>query len=343
MKNKIIITFGILLLISGTVGFYFYNKIFSTAVNKEASIFIKSNSTMDDLKASLQDVVNNYEDFLWVADLKKFNKPKGGMYVVKKGMSMNDLVNLFRSGNQTAIKVTFNNQDTLEKLAGRIAQQIEADSISLLNAFREPQFLQENDFTEKSVLGMYIPNQYEIYWNTSPESFRKKMLNQYNKFWNKSRLDKASKLGLSEDQVITLASIVQKETAQVSERPMVAGLYLNRFKNNWPLEADPTIIYALKQTNGQDFIVKRVLFRDIENTKNSPYNTYKKVGLPPAPIAMPDISSIEAVLNPAKHDYYFMCASVDKIGFHEFAKTLGQHNRNAAKYQRWINNQGIKR
>lgn len=343
MKNKIIITFGILLLISGAVGFYFYNKIFSTAVSKEASIFIKSNSTMDDLKASLQDVVNNYEDFLWVADLKKFNKPKGGMYIVKKGMSMNDLVNLFRSGNQTAIKVTFNNQDTLEKLAGRIAQQIEADSISLLNAFREPQFLRENDFTEKSVLGMYIPNQYEIYWNTSPESFRKKMLNQYNKFWNKSRLDKASKLGLSEDQVITLASIVQKETAQVSERPMVAGLYLNRFKNNWPLEADPTIIYALKQTNGQDFIVKRVLFRDIENTKNSPYNTYKKVGLPPAPIAMPDISSIEAVLNPAKHDFYFMCASVDKIGFHEFAKTLGQHNRNAAKYQRWINNQGIKR
>ncbi|MCH2033125.1 MAG: endolytic transglycosylase MltG [Tenacibaculum sp.] len=343
MKNKIIITFGILLLISGAVGFYFYNKIFSTAVIKEASILIKSNSTMDDLKASLQDVVNNYEDFLWVADLKKFNKPKGGMYVVKKGMSMNDLVNLFRSGNQTAIKVTFNNQDTLEKLAGRIAQQIEADSISLLNAFREPQFLRDNDFTEKSVLGMYIPNQYEIYWNTSPESFRKKMLNQYNKFWNKSRLDKASKLGLSEDQVITLASIVQKETAQVSERPMVAGLYLNRFKNNWPLEADPTIIYALKQTNGQDFIVKRVLFRDIENTKNSPYNTYKKVGLPPAPIAMPDISSIEAVLYPAKHDYYFMCASVDKIGFHEFAKTLGQHNRNAAKYQRWINNQGIKR
>ncbi|AUC14721.1 aminodeoxychorismate lyase [Tenacibaculum sp. SZ-18] len=343
MKNKIIIILGILLFTSGVVGIYFYNKIFSNAVKKETSIFIKSNSTMNDLKTSLEGVINNYEDFLWVADLKKFNKPKGGMYVVKKGMNMNELVNLFRSGNQTAIKVTFNNQDTLEKFAGRIAQQIEADSISLLNVFREPKFLQENDFTDKSVLGMYIPNQYEIYWNTSPENFRKKMLNQYNKFWNKSRLDKASKLGLSEDQVITLASIVQKETAQVSERPMVAGLYLNRFKNKWPLEADPTVIYALKQINGQDFMVKRVLFRDIENTKNSPYNTYKKVGLPPAPISMPDISSIEAVLNPVEHDYYFMCASVDKIGFHEFAKTLGQHNRNAKKYQRWINNQGIKR
>ncbi|MFY7672449.1 endolytic transglycosylase MltG [Tenacibaculum sp. MEBiC06402] len=343
MKNKIIIILGILLLIFGAVGFYFYNKIFSTAVHKEASIFIKSNSNMDDLKVSLEGIVDNYEDFLWVADLKKFNKPKGGMYVVKKGMNMNDLVNLFRSGNQTAVKVTFNNQDTLEKLAGRIAQQIEADSISLLNAFKDTKFLQENDFTEKSVLGMYIPNQYEVYWNTSPERFRNKMLQQYNKFWNKSRLEKASKLGLTEDQVITLASIVQKETAQISERPKVAGLYLNRYKNNWPLEADPTIIYALKEVNGQDFIVKRVLFRDIENTKKSPYNTYKNIGLPPSPISMPDISSIEAVLNPEKHDYYFMCASVDNIGFHEFAKTLAQHNRNAVKYQRWINNQGIKR
>jgi UPF0755 protein len=343
MKNKIIIIFSILLVISGVVGFYFYNKIFSPAVKTDARVFIRSNSTMNDLKSSLEGIINNYDDFLWVAKKKKFTKPKGGMYVVKKGMNMNDLVNLFRSGNQTAVKVTFNNQDTLEKLAGRIAQQIEADSISLLKAFKDPDFLKENNFTEKSVLGMYIPNQYEVYWNTSSEKFRNKMLHQYNNFWNKNRREKASKLGLSKDQVITLASIVQKETAQISERPKVAGLYLNRYKNKWPLEADPTIIYALKEINGQDFIVKRVLFRDIENTKKSPYNTYKNVGLPPSPIAMPDISSIDAVLNPEKHDYFFMCASVDNIGFHEFAKTLSQHNRNAAKYQRWINNQGIKR
>ncbi len=343
MKNKILIIVCALLVITSAVGFYFYNKIFSSAVTKDTTVFITSDSDMDALKDVLNGVVDNYDDFLWVADKKKFKSPKGGMYVLNKGMSLNDLVNLFRSGNQTAVKVAFNNQDTLEKLAGRIAQQIETDSISLLNAFKAPEFLKKNDFTEKSVLGMYIPNQYQFYWNISPESFRDKMLKQYNKFWNKSRLEKAEKLGLTKDQVITLASIVQKETAQISERPKVAGLYLNRYKSKWPLEADPTIIYALREINGQDFIVKRVLFRDIENTKKSPYNTYKNPGLPPSLIAMPDISSIDAVLNPAKHDYYFMCASVDNIGFHEFAKSLSQHNRNAAKYQRWISNQGIKR
>ena len=343
MKNKIIITFSILLIISGAVGYYFYNKIFAPAVKKNTTIFIKTDSSMKDLQNSLDGIIDNKNGFNWVAEKKKFTTPKAGMYVLKKGMSLNDLVNLFRSGNQTAVKVTFNNQDTIEKLAGRIAQQIEADSVSLVTAFKDATFLNKNNFTEKSVLGMFIPNQYEVYWNTSPEKFRDKMLNQYNKFWSTDRLEKANKLGLNKEQVITLASIVQKETAQISERPKVAGLYLNRYKNKWPLEADPTIIYALKEINGQDFIVKRVLFRDIENTKKSPYNTYKNVGLPPSPISMPDISSIEAVLNPEKHDYYFMCASVDNIGFHEFAKTLSQHNRNAAKYQRWINNQGIKR
>ncbi|CAM1340769.1 endolytic transglycosylase MltG [Tenacibaculum amylolyticum] len=344
MKSKIILgILFILLIIGGLVGYNFYNKIFAPAVIKDSKVYIPTNSSMTFLNEKLADFVENSDDFTWVAKQKKFTKPKGGMYLLKKGMSMNDLVNLFRSGNQTPIKVSFNNQDTLEKLAGRVAQQIESDSISLLNAFKDTSFLSKNNFTEKSVLGMYIPNQYEFYWNTTPENFRNTMLKYYNKFWNKNRLAKASKLGLTKDQVIGLASIVHKETAQISERPVVAGLYLNRYKSNWPLEADPTIIYALKEINGQDFIVKRVLFKDIENTKNSPYNTYKHVGIPPTLIGMPDISAIDAVLNPAKHNYYFMCASVDNIGFHEFAKTLAQHNRNATKYQRWINNQGIRR
>lgn len=342
MKNKLLIILGVLALITAIGGLYCYKKIFASVVQKETTIFVKSNSNLNDLKKSITKVVNE-DDFTWVAKLKKFKKPKGGMYILKKGMNMNTVVNLFRSGNHTAVKVTFNNQDTLEKLAGRIAQQIEADSLSLLTTFKDSSFLSMHDFTEKSAIGMYIPNQYEVYWNTSPENFRKKMLQEYHKFWNTSRLNKARNLGLSKNQVITIASIVQKETAQNSERPTVAGLYLNRYKNKWPLEADPTIIFALKEMKGQPFEVKRVLFKDIEATKNSPYNTYKKIGLPPTPIAMPDISSIEAVLNPTKHEYYFMCASVTKIGFHEFAKTLKQHNRNARKYQKWINNQGIKR
>lgn len=342
MNKKII--YGIIttiFLIGGIIGFNIYQKIFSKAVTKSGAIYIKSDDTFNNLKEQLSNYLDVPKDFIWVAEKKKFTKPKGGKYLVKKGMSLNDLVNLFRSGNQTPIKVAFNNQDTLEKLAGRISQQIEADSTSLLIAMTDEIFLAKNGFNKKSALGMYIPNSYEFYWNTSAEKFRNKMLREYKRFWNASRLEKAKNLNLSKDEVITLASIVQKETAQKSERPIVAGLYLNRLKDNWPLQADPTVIYAIKQFKGQDFVVKRVLNKDLEI--KSPYNTYKNVGLPPTLISMPDISSIDAVLNPAKHRYYYMCASIEKIGFHDFASSLAQHNRNAAKYQRWISQQGINR
>ena len=342
MNKKII--YGVIatvLLIGGVIGFNIYQKIFSEAVTKSGAIYIKSNDTFDDVKKQLSDFIVTPENFIWVAEKKKFTKPKGGKYLLKKGMNLNDVVNLLRSGNQTPIKLSFNNQDTLEKLAGRIAQQIEADSVSLLKAMTDESFLVKNNFNKKKALGMYTPNSYEFYWNTSAEKFRNKMLREYNRFWNQSRLEKAKKLNLSKEEVTTLASIVQKETAQRSERPIVAGLYLNRLKNNWPLQADPTVIYCIKQLKGQDFVVKRVLTKDLQI--KSPYNTYKNTGLPPSLIAMPDVSSIDAVLNYKKHGYYYMCASVDKIGFHDFASSLAQHNRNAAKYQRWINKRGIRR
>ncbi len=341
MKRKIIYILLAIVLISGLVGYNFYQKIASEAVIKDTDLYIKSNTSFDDLTLQLTPLLNNINDFKWVAKLKKFSKVKGGRYVLKKGTNTNTLINLLRSGNQTPVKVTFNNQDTLEKLAGRIAQQLETDSLALLSIMKEPSFLKQHQFTEKSVLGMYIPNQYQFYWNDSPEKFRNKMLDYYNKFWTNDRQQKAKNLNLTPQQVITLASIVQKETAKTSERPIVAGLYLNRYKNNWPLQADPTIIYSIKEQKGQDIIIKRVLNKDLEI--DSPYNTYKYSGLPPSLIAMPDISSIDAVLNPAKHNYFYMCANIDKIGYHEFATTLTQHNRNAAKYQQWITKKGIKR
>ncbi|UTD13958.1 endolytic transglycosylase MltG [Tenacibaculum mesophilum] len=341
--NKKIILGGIaaIFLIGGIIGFNYYQKIFGKAVTKDGAIYIGSKASFIDVKKQLSEFVKHPENFVWVAEKKKFTQPKGGKYLLKKGMNMNDVVNLLRSGNQTPIILSFNNQDTLEKLAGRIAEQIEADSISLLQAMQDPSFLATNKFTEKSALGMYIPNSYEFYWNTSAEKFRDKMLREYNRFWTSARLEKAKKLNLSKEEVITLASIVQKETAKKIERPVVAGLYLNRLRDNWPLQADPTVIYAIKEVKGQDFVVKRVLNKDL--VIDSPYNTYKNTGLPPTLIAMPDISSIDAVLNHQKHNYYYMCASVDKIGFHEFANSLAQHNRNAVKYQQWINQQGIKR
>ena len=316
-------------------------KIFGKAITKDNTLFVLSSDSLMDVKNKISEFSNKPQTFLWVAAKKNFSKPKSGRYIIKEGMSNNDLVNLLRSGNQTPIKVSFNNQDTLEKLAGRIAQQIEADSSSLMKAFLDSTFLAKNNFNKKSVLGMYIPNSYELYWNTSAEKFRNKMLKESKRFWSQNRIAKAKNLGLSKNEVLTLASIVQKETAKKSERPIVAGLYLNRLKKGWPLQADPTVIYTIKEKKGQDFVVKRVLTKDLEI--KSPYNTYLNKGLPPTLIAMPDVSAIDAVLNAKKHNYMYMTASVTNIGYHEFASTLSQHNRNAAKYHRWLNRQGINR
>ncbi len=340
-KKNIYSIVALLFIVLGIIGFSYYQTIFGKSVLKTGNLYIASTDNFNDVKNKLQPFIKNIDNFDFVADLKKVKKIKGGMYKLKKDMSLNDVITLLRNGNQTPIKIAFNNQDTLEKLAGRIAQQIEADSISLLTTMKDATFLKKHLFTEKSALGMYIPNSYEFYWNTSATKFRNKMLQEYNRFWNKNRIEKAKKLQLKKTEVLALASIVQKETAKRSERPIVAGLYLNRLKNGWPLQADPTLIYAVKQIKGQDFVIKRVLNKDKEI--KSPYNTYLHKGLPPTLIAMPDISAIDAVLNPAKHQYYYMCASITNIGFHDFAKTLSQHNRNAVKYQHWISQRGINR
>lgn len=340
-KKPILIVLSIIILVLTVISFNFYLKVFGVSTIKKGDLYITSTDSFLDLSKKLEPFVKDISNFNWVANQKKFTKPKSGRYVIKKNMSNNELVNLLRSGRQTAVKVSFNNQDTLEKFAGRIAEQLEIDSLSILQAFEEKSFLEKNNFTKNSVLQICIPNTYQFYWDVSASQFRDRMLTEYQKFWNDTRLAKAKDLNLSKNEVITLASIVQKETAKKVERPIVAGLYLNRLKKGWPLQADPTIIYAIKEVKGQDYVVKRVLNADLEI--NSPYNTYKYKGLPPSQVSMPDISSIDAVLNAEKHDYYYMCVNVDKLGYHAFAKTLAQHNRNAAKYHKWLNKQGINR
>lgn len=342
LKKLILLIIGLVIIIGGVFAFNFYNKIYKPNTAKEGDVYIPSNSNFDEVENLVRPFLKRVKPFTWVANKKNYpNSIKSGKYHIVEGMNNNDLVNLLRSGNQTPVKLSFNNQDTFEKLAGRISEQIEADSISLLKAFKNQSFISKAGFNSKTSIGMYIPNSYEFYWNTSAETFQNKMLNEYKRFWNANRIEKAKKLKLSKNEVITLASIVQKETASIKERPIVAGLYLNRYQDKWPLQADPTIIFALKQQTGSDTVIKRVLTKDL--AIDSPYNTYKNVGLPPGPIAMPDISSIDAVLNPAKHNYYYMCASITNIGQHEFAKTLSQHNRNASKYQQWLNKQGVNR
>lgn len=342
-SKKLILLILVLLLVLGSVlGISLYSKIFKGNTVEEGYLYIPTGSNFDEVENLVRPFLKRVKPFVLVAE--KLNYPeavKPGKYKISKGMSNFELVKMLRSGNQTMVNLSFNNQDTFEKLAGRISQQIEADSISLLKAFNNTVFITDAGFTPATAIGMYIPNSYEFYWNTTAEDFMAKMLDEHNKFWDETRLEKAKKLNLTKNEVITLAAIVQKETATISERPIVAKLYLNRLASGWPLQADPTIIFAIKAKLGNDIVIKRVFSKDLQI--DSPYNTYKNTGLPPGPISMPDISSIEAVLNPANHDYYYMCASVTTFGTHEFAKTLDQHNKNAAKYQQWLNKQGVNR
>jgi len=333
------------LAVAAYFAYYVYNTMFSpnTAFNNDtAYIYVKSTDTYKEVREQLVPLLKDIDKFDALAEQKKYvSNIKSGRYAIKKNMNNNDIINSIRSNN-IPVKISFNNQETLEKLAGRVASQIEADSVSLINAMKNKTFLSENNFEEETALGMYIPNSYEFFWNTSAKKFTRRMLKEYNRFWNDSRKAKAKAINLSQDQVMALASIVQKETAKVDERPRVAGVYLNRLKKRMPLQADPTVIYAVKHKTG-DFeqVIKRVLYKDLEI--DSPYNTYKYAGLPPGLITMPDVSSIDAVLNSEKHNYYYFVVNVENFGYHKFAKTLAQHNQNKQEYIRWINNKGIRR
>jgi UPF0755 protein len=344
--KKILLAIALIgLVIAAFLSYKIYNAMFkpNTAFNNEmAYIYIPTDATYGVVREQLEPLVDNIDNFDMLASQKEYTtNVKAGKYAIKKGMTNNDIINTLRVNN-LPVKVSFNNQETIEKLAGRISTQIEADSLQLLEVMKDLKFLNDNDFSTKTALGMYIPNSYEFFWNTSAEQFRERMLTEYKRFWNDTRLAKAKSIGLTPEKVITLASIVHKETAKVDERPRVAGVYMNRYKIGMLLQADPTVIYAVKETTGNfDQVIKRVLYKDLE--VDSPYNTYKYVGLPPGLIAMPDISAIDAVLNYEKHEYFYFVADVKNFGYHKFAKTLSQHNNNRQEYIRWINQQGVNR
>ncbi|MFK5972756.1 MAG: endolytic transglycosylase MltG [Flavobacteriaceae bacterium] len=345
IKKILLVIVALSLLVGGVFAYTVYDAIFSPNTkfnNDEAYVYIASDAQFADVKESLLPLLEDIESFEQIAIKKGYiSNIKGGKFAIKKGMNNNEVINSLRSNN-IPLKVAFNNQETLADLAGRIADQIEADSLSLLRSFNDDDFLKANGFNHMTKLSMYIPNSYELFWNTSPEQFRGRMLKEYHRFWNVSRTAKAKSIGLTLTEVSTLASIVHKESAKADERPRVAGLYLNRLKKKMLLQADPTVIYSLKKhANNFDMVIKRVLYKDLK--LDSPYNTYKFSGLPPGPIAMPDISAIDAVLKSEKHEYYYMVANVKNFGYHKFAKTLAQHNRNKTQYIRWINAQNINR
>lgn len=318
----------------------YHPNIIITKDSIEKYIYIPTNSSLSDVVSILSEngLLINTNSFAWLAKQKKYNvNIKPGRYKIDRALNNNALVNLLRSGRQNPIRVTFNNLRTIEDLAGNIASQIEADSISILEYVGDVLFQKTLGVDDHNLACIFLPNTYEFYWNTSAEEFVSRMLKEYSNFWNSKRKAKADSLKLSYYEVSILASIVEKEqNIKLDERPEIAGLYLNRIKKGMKLQSDPTVIFALG-----DFSIRRVLTKDLKI--DSPYNTYLHKGLPPGPICLPSINAIDAVLNASQHNYLFMCAKEDFSGYHNFAKNSREHNRNAKKYRRALNKRKIMR
>lgn len=338
--NKIIIVvFAIAFILVALYGYRLFGYIFDENVKNAGSITIPEDATFEQVLDSIhkQDILINEKAFKWVA--KKKNYPtfiKAGQYVFTKGMNTNAIINMLKAGNQKPVTITFNNLRFMTDLAGKVAKYISPDSTTLIHYLESPEVIAKYGFNEHSFHAMFIPNSYEMYWTTTPEQFVDRMHAEYKRFWNRQRKAKADSLGLTPVQVITLASIVQEETIKADEKPIVAGLYLNRIKKGMLLQADPTVKYALG-----DFSIQRVLTKQLE--VDSPFNTYKYAGLPPGPINFPEISSIDAVLNADNNKYLYMCAKEDFSGYHNFARTLSQHNANAERYRNALNQNKIYR
>ena len=342
MKKFLIVFVLFLAAGAGILGYDYYKRIYKPNV----SLDIKSNTffyvhTGADFEAVLNDLRNkhlliNTASFEWLAERMKYKqKVLPGRYRILSGMNNKQLISLLRSGKQEPVKVVFNSIRTRQQLAGRIGQQIEADSLSILRELTNDSLLNALHLTPENAMVLFVPNTYEMYWNTSAHKFVSRMAKEYQKFWNKARMERLELLGLSQPQASILASIVQQESNKKDEKPVIAGVYLNRLRTDCLLEADPTLVFACG-----DFAIKRVL--NVHKQIDSPYNTYKYKGLPPGPICVPSSSSIDAVLNFQKHKYIYFCAKEDLSGYHNFAVTLSQHIANANKFHNELNRRKIK-
>jgi UPF0755 protein len=341
LVKKILYGILIVFIIAGIKGIDISRKAFSPNVftrNKKVQyLFIPTGSGYDDVLKLLytEKLIKNKSTFEWAAERMNYKKHiQPGKYKLKNRMTNHKLILMLRSGQQEPIKLTFNNIRTLEQLAGIVSRKIEADYSAIINLLHNKEYINQIGFNEYTIIGLFIPNTYEFYWNTSALQFISRMLNEYNSFWTRARKSKAEQMNLTQNEVITLASIVDEESSKEEEDPIIAGVYINRLKKGIKLQADPTVRYA----HG-DFSMRRILTKHL--SIESPYNTYKYYGLPPGPIRIPSIKSIDAVLNYKKHDYLYFCAKDDFSGYHYFAKTLAQHNKYARLYQRALNKRRI--
>lgn len=337
-KNWIYGLIALFLTGSSVALFGVYFVVFASNVQKDGFLYIPTGSTYQQVQDSLQahDFLKKPLTFEVWQRLKSYqDHVKFGRYELRKGMTNKQLVDVLRSGRQTPIRLTFNNIRTLDQLASRVSAQIEADSASLMHAFFSPDIIETHGFTFHSVKAIFIPNTYEIWWNTSPSQFVRRMYSEYEKFWTEERRNKAKARNLTPIEVSILASIVQEETKKNDEKPLVASVYLNRLRRGMLLQADPTVKYGVG-----DFELRRILFVHLRH--DSPFNTYMYKGLPPGPICFPSTVSLDAVLNAPSTEYLFMCARPDFSGYHAFAKTHAEHVQNARRYHEFLNRNRIR-
>jgi UPF0755 protein len=333
-------TLALLFIVIAGTGINYYLKYFRPNVTgNQDYLYIPTGSDFKDVFSIIaaENLVKDTISFLNAAQNMDYPvKVKAGRYRLTKDMSNRSLINMLKAGNQEPVKISFQNVRLKHTLAGMISKKIESDSASISQLLDSTTFIGKYGFNTENVYTMFIPNSYEIYWNSNPEKFFIRMHTEYLKFWNADRKAKASLINLSQPEVSILASIVDSEALNDSEMPRIAGLYMNRLQKGMRLEADPTVIFA-----ANDFTIRRVLHKHLRII--SPYNTYLNKGLPPGPITMPSINAIDAVLNYEKHDFIYMCAKEDFSGYHNYASNLTQHLQNARKFQEALNKRNIKK
>ena len=339
-KNKKILVgsllVAILLGIAGIAHIYYYFFAQPFQITDTTYIYIDRDDDVDSVYHKIIEVGNpkQMHGFKSLVRYQGYNV-KTGRYAIKPTDNMRYLHRRLSMGYQTPIKLTVGSVRTLDRIARNTARQLMVDSCEIATLLNDTAYIRKIGYTKETLPALFIPNTYEVYWNMSVEDFMQRMLKEHKAFWNEKRLKQAEAIGLTPIEVSTLASIVEEETANQAEKPMVAGLYINRLKKGMLLQADPTVKFSL-----QEFGLKRILFKHLE--VDSPYNTYKYAGLPPGPIRVPSYQGLESVLNYTKHNYLYMCAKEDFSGTHNFAVTSAQHAANARKYQQALNRRGIR-
>ncbi len=341
LLKKFFIALGVMfvLLLAFTAFNYYFKYYGPNVTDNQQYLYIKTGSDFTDVLKTIEqkEIVKDTSAFMQVAYSEHYeNRVKPGKYRLHKGMGNKKLIRILALGEQEQVKLSFQNVRLKETFAGMIGKKLEADSSSIIRLLDSAAYLKPFGFTPDNVYVMFMPNSYQMYWNGPAEKFFTRMNDEYQKFWTSERKDEAKKIGLTPIQTSILASIVDAEALYDNEMPAIAGLYMNRLNRGMKLEADPTLIFALK-----DFTIKRVLNK--YKIFNSPYNTYLNTGLPPGPIMMPSVNAVKAVLNYQKHNYIYMCAKEDFSGYHNFATNMADHLVNAQKFHQALDNLNIKR